>query len=110
MEILRPKIDTGFISHEDLEQAEREETPLCDEASLQIFRVWYQFGGLKRPLTPVEAADMPAALAQDFIHLLKRMRQLADSEVELGEWMEKNIYRNATTDEALYPPKNPWDF
>ena len=109
MEVLQPKPDTGFITTEDLERAEREKAPLCDEASLQIFRIWYQFGGMKRPLTPVEAAEMPAGLAQDFIHLLKRMRQLADTEMELGQWMERNIFKNATQDEALYPPRQPWE-
>lgn len=94
---------------EDLERAEREKTPLCDEANLQVFSVWYQFGGMKRSLTPKEAADLPATLAQDFIYLLRRMRQLADSEVELGAWMERNIYKDANQHEALYTPKDPWE-
>ena len=109
MDLLRPKVDTGFITAEDLEQAEHEATPLCDEASLQIFRTWYQFGGMKRPLTPVEAAETPAGLARDFVYLLKRIRQLSESEMELGEWMQRNIFKTATQDEALYPPRQPWE-
>ena len=109
MGLLKPPKDTGFISDEDLERAEHEATPLCDEASLQIFRTWYQFGGMKRPLTPVEAAEMPAGLAQDFIHLLKRIRQLADTDMELGEWMERNVFKTTTVNEALYPPRQPWE-
>ena len=109
LEILNPKLDTGFITDEDLERAEREKMPLCDEASLQIFRIWYQFGGMKRPLTPVEAAEMPAWLARDFVYLHGRMRQLADADVKLGQWVERNIYREATQHERLYPPKDPWN-
>lgn len=110
MGLLKPAPATGFITYEDLEQAAEDQTPLCDEASLQIFSIWYQFGGMKRPLTPMEAAEMPAWLARDFVHLLKRMRQLADSEIELGQWMERNVFKDSTTQEALYPPKDPWDY
>ena len=54
-------------------------------------------GGLKRPLSPVEAAETPAALAKDFIFLLKRMREIADSEVMIGEFVNLGIYENPNT-------------
>ena len=92
-----------------MEQAERERAPLCDEAHLQVFALWYEFGGLKRPLTPVEAAEMPADLAKDFIYLLKRMRQLADSEIALGEWVNSNIFKHTEQRDALYPQQHPWE-
>jgi hypothetical protein len=110
LDILRPpQADTGFITMADLEQAERARAPLCDEAHLQVFRLWYEFGGRKRPLTPVEAAEMPADLAKDFVYLLKRMRQLADSEIALGEWVNSNIFKQVEQCDALYPPSNPWE-
>ena len=92
-----------------MEQAERERAPLCDEANLQVFALWYEFGGLKRPLTPVEAAEMPADLARDFIYLLKRMRQLADSEIALSEWVNSNIFKHTEQRDALYPQQHPWE-
>ena len=107
-EILHPQPDTGFVTDEDLERAEREKAPLCDEASLQIFRIWYQFGGMKRPLTPVEAAEMPAWLARDFVYLLGRVRQLEDT-VEMSQWVERKIYKEATPEERLYPSPDPWN-
>jgi hypothetical protein len=106
-EILHPQPDTGIVTDEDLERAEREKAPLCDEASLQIFRIWYQFGGMKRPLTPVEAAEMPAWLARDFVYLLARIRQLGDASA-LGQWVERSIYKEASQDERLYPPRDLW--
>ena len=60
MDILRPKPTPKFITEADLERAELERIVLCDEANLHVFRLWYQFGGMKRPLTPMEAAAMPA--------------------------------------------------
>lgn len=64
---------------------------------------------MKRPLTPVEAAEMPAAIAKDFLFLIKRLRQLADSEIELGGWINRNIYHEADRHDALYPPSNQWE-
>jgi hypothetical protein len=103
MGLLRPAPKAKFITEEDLERAEREKTPLCDEAHLQVFSIWYQFGGMRRPLTPVEAAEMPAGLAKDFVYLLKRMRELADSEMALGEFVQPGIYHDESPSEALYP-------
>ena len=101
--LLRPAKQGGFITPEDLERAEREISPLADEGSLPIFGIWYQFGGMRRPLTPVEAAEMPAPLAKDFIYLLKRMRELADSETALGEFVQPGLYHGESPSEALYP-------
>ena len=103
MGLLRPVPQAKFITEEDLERAELEQTPLCDEAHLQVFSIWYQFGGMRRPLTPVEAAEMPADLAKDFVYLLKRMRELADSEMALGEFVQPGIYHDESPSEALYP-------
>lgn len=70
---------------------------------MAVFGIWYQFGGMRRPLTPVEAAEMPAPLAKDFVYLLKRMRELADSELALGEFVQPGIYHDESPSEALYP-------
>ncbi len=103
MGLLRPVVKSKFITEEDLEAAEAQSAVLCDEAHLQVFSIWYQFGGMRRPLTPVEAAEMPADLAKDFVYLLKRMRELADSEMALGEFVQPGIYHDESPSEALYP-------
>lgn len=51
-------------------------SPLCDEAHLQVFALWYSLGGMNQPLTPQECADMPATLAKDFMYLIRRIRSL----------------------------------
>ncbi len=51
---------------------------------------------------------MPADLARDFIYLLKRMRQLADSEVALGEWVNRNLFKRTEPRDALYPNHDEW--
>lgn len=109
LDILMPRRGADFLTEDDLTRAEREKVALCDEANLQVFAVWYEFGGMKRPLTPVEAASMPADLAKDFAFLLRRMRQLADNEMQLGDWINRNIFRDTERHDALYTPKNPWE-
>ena len=42
-------------------------------------------GGLNRPPTIQEAAEISAPLARDFIFLLNRMRQLAESEKQFEQ-------------------------
>jgi hypothetical protein len=104
LELLKPqKSENDFLSPEDLERAELERIALCDEASLRVFGLWYQFGGMRRPLTPMEAAEMPADLAKDFVYLLGRIRQLADSEIALGQWVSQAIFRTTTQHDVLYP-------
>jgi hypothetical protein len=88
-----PKRSPGSgLTIEDLMRAEREESPLCNEAHLAAFQFWYEMGGLKRPLSPVEAATTPAPLAKDFVYLLKRMRELADDEITLGEFVSRGLW------------------
>lgn len=103
MDILRPKPTPKFITEADLERAELERIVLCDEANLHVFRLWYQFGGMKRPLTPMEAAAMPADLARDFTYLLNRLRELADNQMALDEWVNRNIFKEAEPEDAIYP-------
>ena len=79
----------------DLEDARDDgegKSPICDEAHLQVFSFWYQMGGLKRPLTPVEAAETPAPLALDFIYLLRRMRRLNDVQTGLNDFIREGLY------------------
>ena len=42
-------------------------------------------GGLNRPPTIQEAAEIPAPLARDFVFLLNRLRQLAASEKQFEQ-------------------------
>ena len=49
---------------------------LCDEANLEIFTLWYAWGGMQRGLSPTEIAEMPMTMIKDFNYLLQRMRKL----------------------------------
>lgn len=52
----------------DLQDEERR--GLIDEANLEIFLVWWSFGGASSGISPLEAAHMPAAMRQDFAYIL----------------------------------------
>lgn len=45
-----------------------------DEANLEIFLTWWSFGGAQNGLTPIQAAEMPAAMRKDFSYLLEAIR------------------------------------
>ena len=95
MSLIQPAA-TGLDLTGDLEDARDDgegKSPICDEAHLQVFSFWYQMGGLKRPLTPVEAAETPAPLALDFIYLLRRMRRLNDVQTGLNDFIRKDSMR-----------------
>lgn len=96
--LIQPAQQQGFDFSGDSEggiDGDKEyEAPICDESHLQIFRFWYQMGGLRRPLTPVEAAETPAPLAMDFIYLLRRLRLLKDVQAGVDEFLqEKGMYK-----------------
>lgn len=71
------------MTPEDLAAAERQ--GLADEANLRIFTLWYTFGGVQRGLAPMEIAEMPAAMMDDFLYLSgelarrRRKKQRRDS-------------------------------
>jgi len=46
---------------------------LCDDANLDLFLVWYQFGGLEKGLSLTEIATMPATQLKDFQYILSRL-------------------------------------
>lgn len=56
------------ITASDLADADRQR--LIDDAHLDLFVTWYQFGGQERGLSPMEIAAMPADLLSDFQTLL----------------------------------------
>ena len=90
----------NLIRPEDLERAKQDDKdPLCDESNLQVFRFWYEMGGLNRPPTILEAAETPATLARDFIFLLNRMRQLAATEADFERGAPMHLKQS---------PKLPW--
>ncbi len=115
MGLLRPAPQKSFITPDDLESAERHRTVLCDEAHMKVFATWYLFGGMQRPLTPVEAAEMPADLAQDFTYMINRIRQLSDDRMGMDEWVNRNIYKNDPKSpyyaaETMYPAPNNYTY
>ena len=58
------------------EQAARKESRergLNEPASLDIFSTWYAFGGMQHGLSPVEVADMPTWLRDDFRFLISEL-------------------------------------
>lgn len=61
----------GFISIDDLEQAEWK--GLLDEANLEIFLTWWSFGGSQHGITPMQAAEMPTTMRQDFSYMLEEI-------------------------------------
>ena len=113
MSILKPDgKKSSLITEEDLERAERNQEPLCDEANLRVFQFWHQMGGLRRPLSPVEAAETPGPLAKDFIVLIRRMRDLADSELAFAEFSKasQHLYKTESTVDDLYTsPSTIWE-
>ena len=65
----KPETDNDDeITAADLADAERQR--LIDDAHLDLFVTWYQFGGQERGLSPMEIAAMPADLLSDFQTLL----------------------------------------
>lgn len=66
-------------------------------------------GGLRRPLTPVEAAETPADLAKDFIFLLNRMRQLADTELAFNEQVSRSLWNPADPNHLAEPTPLSWE-
>jgi len=59
----------GSISINDLAAADKK--GLIDEANLEIFLTWWSFGGAQHGLTPMQAAEMPAAMRTDFSFILE---------------------------------------
>ena len=57
-----------MITAEELDAAERER--LIDPAHMDLFLIWYQFGGTERGLSPLEIAAMPAAMIADWQTLI----------------------------------------
>lgn len=59
---------------------------LSDEAHLHVFGFWYEMGGPRQPLTPQQAAEMPATLARDFRLLMRLVKELKfENGVEDGD-------------------------
>ena len=112
MSLLKPTQEKRtMITEDDLERAERNKFPLCDEANLQVFKFWYEMGGLRRPLTPVEAAETPGILAKDFIYLIRRMRELADTELHFNDFANsRHLYKDQPQLDDIYNhPSNLWE-
>lgn len=59
---------SDLITAEELAAAERER--LIDPAHMDLFLIWYQFGGTERGLSPLEIAAMPAAMIADWQTLI----------------------------------------
>lgn len=73
------------ISRKDLAEAERK--GLLDEANLEIFMTWWSFGGAQQGISPMQAAEMPAAMRQDFAYILEEIRR----ERRRQESLEKKV-------------------
>lgn len=73
------------ISRKELADAERK--GLLDEANLEIFMVWWSFGGAQQGISPMQAAEMPAAMRQDFAYILEEIRK----ERRRQEALEKKV-------------------
>jgi hypothetical protein len=63
---------------------------LLDEANLEIFLTWWAFGGAQHGLTPMQAAEMPAAMRQDFSVILEQIT-LARKRTERLEKKRKEL-------------------
>lgn len=48
---------------------------LCDPANFDLFVSWYTFGGIQHGMTPMQVAEMPAAMRQDFTTILARIEK-----------------------------------
>ena len=48
---------------------------LCDPANFDLFVSWYTFGGIQHGMTPMQVAEMPAAMRQDFTTILGRIEK-----------------------------------
>lgn len=73
----------GPISTEDLKAAERK--GLLDEANLEIFLTWWSFGGSQHGITPMQAAEMPTAMRQDFSYILEEISRERERQKRLEE-------------------------
>ena len=62
-----------MITPKELAEAERK--GLLDEANLEIFITWWSFGGAQQGISPMQAAEMPAAMRQDFGYILEEIRR-----------------------------------
>jgi hypothetical protein len=69
------------------ELAEAERKGLLDEANLEIFMTWWSFGGAQQGISPMQAAEMPAAMRQDFAYILEEIRR----ERRRQESLEKKV-------------------
>lgn len=49
---------------------------LCREEHLYLFETWYQLGGLQRPPSLMELAEMPADLVKDLGYILSTLGRL----------------------------------
>lgn len=84
-EIKEGPLPESPISRKELAEAERK--GLLDEANLEIFMTWWSFGGAQQGISPMQAAEMPAAMRQDFAYILEEIRR----ERRRQESLEKKV-------------------
>lgn len=65
--------DPGVVTHEDMEAVERK--GLIDEANIEIFLTWWGFGGAQHGISPMQAAEMPMSMRQDFNYILEEVNR-----------------------------------
>lgn len=68
----RSKTPEKLLAEQAARKAGREHG-LNDPASLDIFSTWYAFGGMQHGLSPVEVAEMPTWLRDDFRFLISEL-------------------------------------
>jgi hypothetical protein len=68
---------------------EAESKGLVDEANVEIFLTWWSFGGAQHGLTPMQAAEMPAAMRKDFGYLLEEISRERKRQKHLESAREK---------------------
>jgi hypothetical protein len=71
------------LTKKDLAEAEKK--GLLDEANLEIFMTWWSFGGPQQGISPMQAAQMPAAMRQDFAYILEEVRRERRRQETLGK-------------------------
>ena len=77
---------TRLPSPEELRRKakEQEHDGLCNPVSLEIFSVWYSYGGAQRGLSPQEVLEMPAWLRQDFSLIMTYLSEERDNRKRLN--------------------------
>jgi hypothetical protein len=62
---------------------------LCREENLYLFETWYRLGGMQRPPSLMELAEMPAALVKDLGYILGTLGRVRRERKTLRELSKK---------------------